>query len=177
MKRLKFKRFIITAFLVFLFVAIQTTVMPEVAIASIQPNLLIIATASFGFMRGSREGMFVGLLAGLIIDVLYGDIIGFFGLMYLIIGFLNGMFEDIYLDEDIKLPILLIGGSTFVHGLVVYFIHFVFRGEFNFFHYLNQIIIPELLYTVIVAILVYPIVFWINRRLETEEKRRTSRFV
>ena len=174
---MKLKRFAITALIVFLFVAIQTTVMPVISIGSIQPNLLIIITASFGFMRGSKEGMFVGLLAGLTMDVLYGDIIGFFGLMYLVVGFLNGLFEDIYLDEDIKLPILLIGGSSFVHGLVVYFIHFVFRGEFNFFHYLNQIIMPELIYTVIVAIPVYPIIFWINRKLETEEKRRTSRFV
>ena len=74
----------------------------------IRPNLLIIVTAAFGFMRGSREGMLVGFFSGLFVDIQFGDMIGFYALIYLLIGFINGLFEQMYFDEDIKLPLFLI---------------------------------------------------------------------
>jgi rod shape-determining protein MreD len=151
-------------------------VFPAITIANIRPNLLLIVTASFGFMRGSKEGMFVGVFAGLMIDILFGNILGFYALLFLIFGFLNGLFQRIYLDEDIKLPILLISVTCLVYGLCIYVFHFVLRGEFSFFIYLNQIIIPELIYTVATAIGLYPILLWVNRKLEIEEKRRESKF-
>ena len=177
MKRLILRRFTITFIFLLFCVALQTTVLPVIAIANIRPNLLLILTASFGFMRGSREGMFVGFFTGLMLDVLYGNIIGFHALLFLLIGFLNGLFQQIYLDEDYKLPVLLISVSSFVYGFGIYFFHFVFRGEFAFFAYLNQIIMPELIYTLIIAVVVYPFILWMNRKLEVEEKRRSSKFV
>ncbi|MCL2864300.1 MAG: rod shape-determining protein MreD [Lachnospiraceae bacterium] len=176
MKRLKLKRFFIGVALVLAVVLIQTTVLNLIAIANIRPNLIIILTASFGFMRGSKEGMFVGFGAGLLLDILFGNIIGFYALIYLVFGFLNGLFQQIYLDEDIKLPILLISVSSFVYGLFIYFFHFVLRGVFDFFHLLNAIILPELIYTIAATLGLYPFILFINRKLETEEKRRASKF-
>jgi len=177
MKRLKFKRFFITLGIVYFCVVVQTSLLPLIEIASIRPNLILIITASFGFMRGPKEGMFVGLFAGLMMDTLFGTVLGFYGLIYLVFGFLNGLFQQIYLDEDIKLPILLISATSFVYGLCIYLFHFVLRGEFAFFIYLNQIILPELIYTIAATIGLYPLVLWVNRRLEAEEKRRASKFV
>jgi rod shape-determining protein MreD len=177
MKGLKFKRFLITLIFVYFCVVVQTTVLPMIAIASIRPNLIIIITASFGFMRGAKEGMFVGFLAGLMLDILFGNILGFYALIYLFFGFLNGLFQQIYLDEDLKLPILLISVSSLVYGLCIYVFHFVLRGQFAFFSYLNQVILPELIYTIAATIGLYPLILWVNRKLETEEKRRASRFV
>ena len=177
MKRLKFKRFFITLMMVYFCVVIQTSLLPMIEIASIRPNLILIVTASFGFMRGSKEGMFVGLFAGLMMDTLFGTVLGFYGLIFLIFGFLNGLFQQIYLDEDIKLPILLISATSLVYGLCIYLFHFVLRGEFAFFTYLNQIILPELIYTIAATIGLYPLILWVNRKLESDEKRRASKFV
>ena len=177
MKRLILKRFVITFIFLCFCVAIQTTLLPMIAIANIRPNLLIILTASFGFMRGSKEGMLVGFFTGLMLDILHGSFIGFHALLFLLLGFLNGLFQQIYLDEDFKLPVLLISVSSFAYGFGIYFFHFVMRGEFAFFSYLNQIVIPELIYTIIIATLVYPFILWMNRKLEAVEKRRASKFV
>jgi rod shape-determining protein MreD len=177
MKRLKFKRFLITLAFVYLCVVIQTTLLPMIAIANIRPNLILIITASFGFMRGSKEGMLVGFFAGLMVDTLFGTILGFYALIYLLFGFLNGLFQQIYLDEDIKLPILLISVTSLVYGLCIYLFHFVLRGEFAFLNYLNQVILPELIYTIAAGIVLYPLILWVNRKLVVEEKRRTGKFV
>ena len=57
----------------------------------------------------------------------------------------NGLFEQMYFDEDIKLPLILISASEFVYGLVIYLLMFLLRSEFDFLHYLSHIIIPELI--------------------------------
>ena len=65
MKMLKFKRFITTAVILLAAYLLQSTVFPHLELAGIKPNLLLIVTAAFGFMRGPKEGMWIGLAAGL----------------------------------------------------------------------------------------------------------------
>ena len=142
MKAVKIRRVVVTAVIMLAAYLLQCTVFPSLEIAGIKPNLMLIVTASFGFMRGPREGMFVGFASGLLIDIQYGDMIGFYALIYLAAGFVNGLFEQIYFDEDIKLPLFLIAGSDFVYGLVVYFLTFLLRSDFDFLYYLNRIIVP-----------------------------------
>ena len=177
MKAVKIRRVVVTAVIMLAAYLLQCTVFPSLEIAGIKPNLMLIVTASFGFMRGPREGMFVGFASGQLIDIQYGDMIGFYALIYLAAGFVNGLFEQIYFDEDIKLPLFLIAGSDFVYGLVVYFLTFLLRSDFDFLYYLNRIIVPETIYTIAVTLVVYPLLLLINHKLEAEEKRSASKFV
>lgn len=156
---------------------LQCTLFDNLALGSIKPNLLIILTASFGFMRGHKEGMIVGFLSGLLIDIQFGSLLGFYALIYTLIGFINGFFKQIYYDEDVKLPLVLIVGSEIVYGIVIYFFLFLLRGEFQFFRYLSHIIIPEALYTLLITLGLYPFILFVNHKLEAEEKRSASKFV
>lgn len=177
MKSIKIRRVIVTAVILLAAYLLQTAVFPALEIAGVKPNFMLIVTASFGFMRGSREGMLAGFVSGLMIDIQYGDMIGFYALIYLIAGYLNGIFEQIYFDEDIKLPLLLIAGSDLLYGTAVYFLTFLLRSDFNFLYYLNRIIIPETIYTIVMMLVVYPLLLAVNQRLEAEEKRSGSSFV
>ena len=177
MKMIKTRRIVVTAVIVLATYILQCSVFPALAVANIKPNLMLVVTASFGFMRGPREGMLVGFASGLLIDIQYGDMIGFYALIYLLAGYINGMFEQMYFDEDIKLPLFLIAGSDFIYGIAVYFLMFLLRSDFNFLYYLNRIIIPEAIYTIVITLVLYPLLLYINRRLEAEEKRSASKFV
>ena len=174
---LKFKRFITTAVILLAAYLLQSTVFSHLELAGIKPNLLLIVTAAFGFMRGPKEGMWIGLAAGLLLDVQCGDIIGFYGLIYLLVGALNGLFEQLFFDEDIKLPLFLITLSEFLYGIVIYFLMFLLKSDFKFPYYLGSIIVPELIYTIMVTLIVYPLILWVNHKLEAEEKRSASKFV
>ena len=136
MKLIKTRRIVVTAAVILASYILQCAVFPALAISNIKPNLMLIVTASFGFMRGPREGMFVGFASGLLIDIQYGDMIGFYALIYLAAGFINGLFEQMYFDEDIKLPLFLIAGSDFIYGVVIYFLMFLLRSDFQFLYYL-----------------------------------------
>ena len=99
---------------------LECTLFDKLSFALIKPNLLIIVTSSFGFMRGKKSGMFVGFLCGLLTDLFWGEVLGFYMLIYTLIGYINGFFRRLFYDDDIKLPIGLIGASELVYGLVTY---------------------------------------------------------
>ena len=106
---------------------LQTTFFDTLSFASISPNLLIIVTSSFGFMRGRKEGLFIGFFCGLLLEI--------------------------------------------------YFIMFLFRNRYDFNYYFLQLMIPELVYTMVITIFLYFIILKINQKLEAIEKRSASKFV
>ena len=171
------KRKVISFLIILICFLLQSTVFPKITFFSVKPNLLIIVTASFGFMRGKKEGMFVGFICGILMDIFLGGLLGFYALIYATIGYVNGFFKRMFYDEDIKLPLGMISASELIYGLVVYICLFMLQGEFNFLYYLVHIILPELVYTILVTLVLYQIILQINRKLEAEEQRSASRFV
>ncbi len=155
---------------------LQSTVFQKLSFAGIVPNLLLIVVSSFGFMRGSKEGLLIGFFCGLLLDVFCGFYLGLYALLYMLIGYLNGVFHKFFYPDDIKLPLVMISTSDLVCNLVIYLFVFVFRSRFHFFYYLKAVIVPEFVYTMIVGIFLYFLLLVGNEHLEKAEKRRVNRF-
>ena len=156
---------------------LQSTVFQRLSFVSISPNLLIVVTAAFGFMRGRKEGLFVGFFCGLLMDVFFGPVLGIYALLYMYVGFINGIFKKIFYPEDVKLPIFLMAVSDLSFNIIIYFGMFLFRGRCEFGYYFVHVMIPELVYTMIVAVVIYFILLKINQKLEEIEKRSAKKFV
>ncbi|MBR1853968.1 MAG: rod shape-determining protein MreD [Lachnospiraceae bacterium] len=156
---------------------LESTVFGHFAMAGIVPKLTIILTSSFGFMRGEEDGMFIGFFCGLLCDVFFGDVLGFYALIYTYIGYVNGKFSRIFYPEDIKLPIALIIVSDLSYGVICYILLFLLRGRFDFLYYFRGVILPEALYTIIVTVFLYPVILKINQLLEKREKGSSQKFV
>ncbi len=156
---------------------LQCTLFQMLSFASISPNLLIVVTSSFGFMRGRKEGMWIGFFSGLLLDIFFGSVIGFYALIYAYIGYVNGFFRKRFFPDDIKLPLILIATSDLSYNILVYLFLFFLRGRFRISYYLFNIMLPELVYTILVTIVLYFVILKINNRLEEIEKRRASKFV
>ena len=150
---------------------IQSTMIRILPIGGVAPNLLIILTSCFGFMRGKKEGLFVGFISGLVMDILFGSLIGFYALVYMVIGYLNGFFASIFYPEDVKLPVALITSSELVYCFIVYIFRFLIQGKLRFGYYFLHIILPEIVYTIFVTIIIYKIILNINEGLEDLERR------
>lgn len=171
------RRFVVIYLLVLFCFIIQCTILNSFALGSITPNLLIVITSSIGFMRGKKEGMLTGFMAGLLIDLFFGSYLGFQAFIYMIIGYGNGYFQRLFFDEDIKLPLILIGCSEFVYGITIFVTGFLLRAKFNFGYYLLNVILPELVYTLLATLLIYKGVRRINHWLEDSERRSTNKYV
>lgn len=171
------KRKIVTVCIIIACFILECTVFKRLSFASITPNLMIIVTSSFGFMRGKREGMMVGFISGLLVDIMFSDLIGFYTLIFTVLGYANGFFRKIFYDDDIKLPLILIAASDFLYGNIVCIFMFIMRSRFHYFYYLKSIIIPELIYTILVTLVFYQLILQVNKKLESEEQRSASKFV
>jgi rod shape-determining protein MreD len=170
------RRKIILFFIITISFLLQTTVFRSLALANIGPNLLIIVVSSFGFMRGNKEGLWIGFFCGLLIDIFFGFYLGVYALLYMYIGYFNGMFQKRFYPDDIKLPMILIGSSDIVCNLAIYIVMFLTRNRTNFWYYLTSVILPEFVYTMVITIFLYFILLKINQNLEEHEKRRAIKF-
>ncbi len=171
------KRKVITFFIILISFLLQSTLFVKLKFGAVSPNLMLVVTSSFGFMRGRKSGMAVGAISGLLVDIFWGQLLGFHTLLYTVIGYLNGSFERLFYDEDVKLPIVLISASEFLYGICIYVFVYMLQGDFAFGTYLFSIIIPELVYTILVTLILYQVILHINRKLESEEQRSASKFV
>ncbi len=152
---------------------LQSTLFSAFTIAGIVPNILMIITSAFGLMRGKREGMFVGFVAGLLVDVFFMNILGFFALVYMTIGYLNGFFRSIFYPEDIKLPMIMIGSSELLYCFICYIFLYLLRGRMHLGYYFIHIMIPDIVYTVLITFILYKGILFINERLEEYEIGRS----
>ena len=66
------RKLIVALFIIICFV-LQCSVFDSLAFAGIIPNLMIILTSSFGFMRGEKEGLVIGFFSGLLNDIFFGS--------------------------------------------------------------------------------------------------------
>lgn len=156
------KRIIIDIILILICFVLQTTLFPMLHITSTMPNLLLILVSCAGFMQGNREGLFVGFACGLLMDIYSFDIFGFYTILYLIIGYANGFVHNFFYLKDLKIPAVLITSSDLIACLLIYFFLFMFRAKLNFGMYFIDIIIPEVAFTLLLAVLVYPVLWLIE---------------
>ena len=172
------KRIIITGLLIFICYLLQSSVLPYFAFGGIVPNLLIILTASCGFMRGEKTGIWTGFICGLLVDIftvysnelITGDFLGFYAFLYMLTGYLNGKCHRLFYPDDIKLPLVMILSSDIALNIVCYLMMFLLRARLELQYYLLHIILPEAVYTILIAFVVYPLFLLINNRLEKSER-------
>lgn len=171
------KRVISCAFFIVFSFIMQCTVFRSLDFGGIVPNLLIIVTSSYGFMRGKKSGLLTGFFAGLLMDIFFGNSIGFYALIYMYIGYLNGIFRKMFYPEDIKLPMIMVIISDLFYGITCYTLAFLLQGRFNFSYYLLNIILPEMVYTIVVTCALYPLILLTEGRMNQKEREGESKIV
>lgn len=168
------KRFFIMIIIIIISFLFQSTVFQALALADVVPNIMLIVTVSIGYMRGRKEAMFTGLVFGLIADCMYNDVIGLYGLIYMVIGYLNGYSNKIYYRDDFTMPVILVGISDLVYSFMIYISTFLLRNRLDILYYFFRRMLPELVYTVFISVILYKLLHMLNNRLEKNESGEES---
>jgi rod shape-determining protein MreD len=127
----------------------QSTLLPFLQIVGTQPDTLIVLVTCFGLLGGSYHGMLVGILGGLLQDILYGGPIGLNALQYMIIGYLIGLlYESIFVDRII-VPIFFVFCGSLLRGLMMTGCLYFARAEIPLNYGFTLVILPEALYTAV----------------------------
>ncbi len=169
------KRILITALVIYVCFLLQTSVFSQFALAGVTPNILICVVSSYGFMKGRKHGIIIGFFTGMLLDLFSGALFGMYSLIYMYIGLLNGFFRKQFFGDDLRLPMILIGTSDLVYGVITYLFLFAIRSQYDFSYYLMNIILPEVVYTLLVSIFVYYIILHLNNWVDKIEKKGSDR--
>lgn len=110
-------------------ILLQNNIFALISFVRTTPNILLVITCSFGFIRGRREGMFVGLFSGLLIECVFGGTMGFYMLIYVYLGYFSGIWHKYFDVENIIMPSLLCGISDLIYGLYIFVVRFALRNR------------------------------------------------
>lgn len=157
------KKIVMNILLVPIFFVLQTAVFGRLSVGGIVPNVLVILVAVMGFMQGDKPALLIGFFCGLLVDIFTFRILGLNALIYSLIGFATGKFHNTFYPEDFKLPLLVVTGSDIGYSLLMYLITYLFRARFHFGYYFLNIALPELAYTLLVALVIYPLFLLLYR--------------
>lgn len=169
------KQFFLYVISIIIFFLLQTTVFQWISLAGVAPNLLIIAAVSAGLLNGSVPGIFVGLACGLMVDCVYGSVIGLCGLFYMLAGYLAGIVNRFYSpQEEYGIPLLVIGAGDLLYNFFYYIAEFLMRNRQAFGVYFLKIMLPEMIYTLLAAVFLYKLIFLIHKKIQMGGKKEES---
>lgn len=160
------KRCIIIGIIIITCFLCQSTIFHFFELSGVVPNLLLIVTMSFGLMRGRREGLLVGFFSGLLVDIFFGNVLGPYAFIYMTLGYVNGFFHRIYYVEDVLLPMAMITLNDLFYNIIVYVMFFLLHNKLEFPRYFVNVILPEMIYTILVTLFFYKLLAKINMRLK-----------
>lgn len=122
------------------------------------PDMLMVVVVAVAYMKGSNTGIFYGFCAGMLLDLTYGTHLGYFALLYLLSGFFAGLFHKIYRKDDNVTPLLVTAACVFIEQSAYYVTEYMVRGRLEYGFYLINFILPKIVFTVLIASVLYKLV-------------------
>jgi len=155
---------------------LQASALPYFEILNVKPDTAILIIVSYAVLRGDVEGAILGFCAGLLRDVFFSDYIGLHALLGLCVGYFCGKPFKNFFPENYLPPLILSAISLFAYEFADYFFNLLFQGKVDIWFYFRTIILPTVIYTVILAMPIYRLLYALDKRLEKHErkKRRTA---
>ena len=145
---------IITFFIIYF---LQVNIFSTFTIAGVKPNLFVIYVLFIGLFANQIVGISLGVVFGIILDLLYGKTIGISAVMLCVIGYLGSYFDKNFSKENKLTIIFMVAGATFIYELGTYFLNSIILEFSREYLYFIKIAILEILYNVLLSIILYPL--------------------
>lgn len=157
------KKVVVFIFMI-LALLMQTAIFRVIALADVVPNLLLVVVISYAYLRGRTSGLVIGFICGLMLDMIYGSVIGLYAFISMSIGFAVGFCQKVYFTDSMLLPTVLIAAGDLIYCAYSYITEFLLRGRLHFWFYFVHRFLPQILYTTLVGLVLYRLIAWIEGR-------------
>ena len=107
---------------------VQTTLSCYIDIYGIAPNLIFVFIVCYSIYNFPVRSGFLCVIAGIIVDLYSRKYVGLNALLYMYIGYMNGLFHNIFYPDDIKLPLIMVTVSDLLYSVVVYVLLFLLNS-------------------------------------------------
>ena len=141
----------------------QATIAPHLTIWGVFPDLPVLVVACWGLLRGAREGLIWGFVAGIVVDILSGAPFGAATLSLMLVGALSGLGASAVSRAFLVLPIVTIFFITIVYYAVFLLIVQITGGEVPWPDMMLRIVLPSAVLNAVLA----PVVLWLLSKLNS----------
>ena len=149
--------FLVCEVLAFLTLLSEATWLHSLSFAGVIPNLSLIFCVTCGILTGQDRGGILGFSIGLMTDLLFRHVVGYYAAVYFLIAFASGYFYKDYHKSNLVLPIYLVILFDLSYGFLQYLILRFFARDLGLTYYIVHLILPETCYTAIVTSVFYPL--------------------
>lgn len=167
------KRFIINLSLIliaFVIYFLQENFFNWFTIAGVMPNIFVIYILFIGLFSGRNKGTAYGLIIGLMLDILVGNKMGIYTITLGAVGLTAGIFAKNF-SKDSKITIMImVAGLTFAFEIIVYILKYFMLDTNLEIWIFTKILIIEVIYNIILAIVFYPLFKKFGYYIEYEYK-------
>lgn len=159
------KNFILV-FLGVILIILENSILNYIDIFGISINMLLIYMSIIPLFLKRNEGAFIGLVLGILKDVLIGRFLGLNAVIFFLIGYAYGILKDKIFKDSIVTIVILVCLSTFFESTIKFiFMNSFFNNEsIMFFIYKGLILIPIL--NIIGTLLVYGFLYDFIKKIE-----------
>jgi rod shape-determining protein MreD len=140
---------------------LQATVIVHLTVWGVHPDLPLLVVASWGALRGPREGAVWGFIAGVVVDLLSGAPFGAATLSLTVVGLLAGLGRSTVFRARLVLLLATAFLGTIVYDLIFMAVLTISGRTVVWLDALLRIIMPSAL---INAALI-PLLYWLMRSL------------
>jgi rod shape-determining protein MreD len=142
---------------------LQATILPHLTMWGVFPDLPLLVVISWSLLRGVREGVVWGFIAGVAVDLLSGAPLGAATLPSIAVCFLSGLGQTTVFGAHFVLPMLAMFLATIVYDLLFLLIIRISGQDVIWLDSLLRIILPS----AALNALLMPLAFWGLRKLNT----------
>lgn len=158
---------IVTAFIIYY---LQSNFFSWFNIAGVMPNLFVIFVLFIGLFASATMGTVYGIAIGVTLDLLLGNRIGIYAVTLGIIGFLAGVFDKNFSKDSRMTIMFMVLGSTIIFEVLNYLFNYIFLSINVEIISFIIILAIEVLYNLILAIILYPLLQKTGYYIEDEYK-------
>ncbi|WP_353096646.1 rod shape-determining protein MreD [Tissierella praeacuta] len=136
---------------------LQSSILPYVNILGVVPNTALLIVISISLFRGRYYGGFIGLIIGLIQDIVFAPVIGINAFIYFFAGYLVGLVENKVTKENMLIPILFSIQGTIYYNFSYYVFMFFLSRDIPFLSFVKDVLLIEIIYNGVLSIPIYKI--------------------
>ncbi len=157
-------RYPVYILLILISLILQITIFAFNPVWGITPDLLLITVISLSLLNGYRQGAYIGFIAGILQDVFSSGLFGINTVTKMLLGYIFGFLEKKIYHRNIVTPLFTMILATVLNQLLVVLLtdHIMLKVEL--WNHFKEIIFPLTVYHLILALAIYPTIYFINNK-------------
>ncbi|MBQ8514597.1 MAG: rod shape-determining protein MreD [Ruminococcus sp.] len=130
-----------------------------------KPLLLIPVAICIASYAREHTALLTGLLCGLLLDITCGKLLGFNGLILMLMCIGISLLYKYYLTHRLLSFLVLTAAGAFIQGTLDFFFYYAIWGHSNVSRIFTHHTVPCCIYTILSSFIVYAVIHNINRML------------